>query len=624
MLLNQFKNFMTIKDKIWERTTLKRTIFFVVTDIILISLACYLGFLLRFDGKIPIEYYTMIKGFVAMSLPIILFLFSLEKLYSISWSFISIRELLKLFRAVMIGFLTIGAILFIFRDKTIFTGFPRSIIFVSGFLCLLTTGGFRFAKRVYAHLFKNGVTNNKKNGKRVLIVGAGEAGEQLARHITVSGNTPYLPVGFVDDNHMKQNILIHGIKVLGRIKNIPVIIKKHQIKEIIIALPSASKKIIKNTVNLSREAGIQKIKILPSTAEILDEKISLKDLREISIEDLLGRQPVKIDTQAIQSYINNKTILITGAAGSIGSQLCEEIIKFAPKKIIALDQRETAIFYLEKKLNRLFPDASKIFIIADICDKNKINNVFKKHQPEIVFHAAAYKHVPMMESNPDEAIKNNIFGTLTVGQASIKNKIEKFVMVSTDKAINPTSVMGASKRICEMICVCLNSKNQTKFSAVRFGNVLDSQGNVVKIFENQIKTGGPVEVTHPEMKRYFMVTAEACLLIMQSGAIGQGGEVFVLDMGQAIKIVDLAKEMIKLAGYEPDIDIPVIYSGIRQGEKLFEEILIDKEKPTKHEKIFISHLEKVNETKIKELIQELKQSLADMDVKKMKELLDIK
>jgi len=317
--------------------------------------------------------------------------------------------------------------------------------------------------------------------------------------------------------------------------------------------------------------------------------------------------------RAIQSYITGKTILITGAAGSIGSELCEQVLKFKPKRLIALDQGETGIFHLERNLNKAFPQIQKSFILADVYDQNKTNQVFHSLKPEVVFHAAAYKHVPVMEANPEEAIKNNVFGTLTLGKAALENNVEKFVMISTDKAINPTSIMGASKRICEMICVWLNKQNKTKFCAVRFGNVLGSQGSVVPIFEKQIKKGGPVEVTHPEMKRYFMVTAESCLLVMQAGAIGQGGEVFVLDMGQPIKIVDLAREMIRLAGYQPDVDIPIVFTGIRHGEKLFEEIMTDKETPTKHEKIFIAQLSQINEEKLIQCLESFKQALEKID-----------
>ena len=617
---------MSLGNKIFHRTTFKRTIFFLLCDIILIALSCFLGFLLRFDGNINPQYFSMIRAFIVLAIPLTIMFFALERLYSISWSFISIREIIKLGRAIVLSFASLGAILFVLKDYSLFQGFPRSIIFVSASIAFLTTGALRFSKRIYIHGIKNNKNNNKNISKRnILIIGAGEAGEKIARHIIAAEKTPYSLIGFVDDNPMKQGILIHGIKVLGKIKELPEIITKKEIKEIIIAMPSALPRVIRETVELARKANIEKIKILPGTKEILEEKVSLSNLREISIEDLLGRDPIEIDTHAIKKYITDKVVLVTGAAGSIGSVLCEQILKFKPKKLIALDQRETALFYLKKDLNKLWKNSSLAenpldFVLVDICDKNKIDKIFNKFHPNVVFHAAAYKHVPMMEDDPDEAVKNNIFGTLNVGQTALKYNTEKFVMVSTDKAINPTSIMGASKRMCEKVCVWLNQQNRTHFCAVRFGNVLGSQGSVVPIFQKQIEKGGPVEVTDPEMKRYFMIISEACLLIMQAGAIGQGGEVFVLDMGQPIKILDLAKDMIRLAGHKPDIDIPIIFTGIRPGEKLFEEIITENESPTKHEKIFISHLNN-NGDDIEKILKEFEKALLDMDRERIKELL---
>ncbi len=611
---------MSFKNKLFQKSSFKRTVFFVLADILIVGGSCWLGFFLRFDGQIPGQYHVMIKGFIVLAIIFTLFFFILEHLYSVSWSFVSIREILKILRATIISFAVVGTTLFILKDHPVFRGFPRSIIFISGLITFLLVSFLRFSKRIYLQSLKNGL--KKKSGQPTLIIGAGEAGEQLIRHINSSSQTLYNPRGFIDDNPMKQGVIIHGIKVLGTIKHLPEIIKKYQITQVIMAMPTAPRKTIKKTIDLCRQNGVQKIKIIPSTAEILAEKVSLSHLREISIEDLLGRKKVEIDTQAIKQYITDKKVLITGAAGSIGAELCAQVCKFKPQQLICLDQSETGTFYLEKQLNQDYPEINKKFLISDITNQEKIDRIWQENEPEVVFHAAAYKHVPLMENNPDEAIRNNVFGTLNTAQASLKNKVEKFVMVSTDKAINPTSVMGASKRVCEMICVWLNKGGdsphsgtvpETKFCAVRFGNVLGSQGSVVPVFEKQIQKGGPVEVTHPEMKRYFMVTAEACLLIMQAGATSQGGEVFVLDMGQPIKIVDLAREMIKLAGYQPDVDIPIVFTGIRPGEKLFEEIMTDQEKPTRHEKIFRAQLTKVDEEKLTKSLEEFKRALAQND-----------
>lgn len=582
-----------IKIKILQRTRTKRLIFFILADIVIICLSCFLSFYLRFDGAIPSDYQALMYRYIFLATPILILIFFYRKLYSITWSFVSITELLRLFQSVVAGMLIIGTILFLLRDNPFFRGLPRSSIFTTGILVFLFANAIRFSKRLYFYGFRK---NLQLIDKKVLIFGAGEAGEQLVRYIQT--HRTHFPVGFVDDNEMKHGVSIHGVKVLGNRTKIKDIIHKYNVNELIIAVGAAPNQIVREAINNATAAGLKKIKILPTTNEILQGKVSLNNIRDISIEDLLGRNAVKIDTQAIQNFITNKTVLVTGSAGSIGSVLCHEILKFNPKRLIGLDNNETGIFYLDQEIKRLYPDRNTSFVIGNICDYHKMEKLFSDYKPAIVFHAAAYKHVPMLEHHPDEAVRNNILGTLNIGQAAIRNKTEKFVMISTDKAINPTSIMGASKRICEMIMVYLNKQNSTRFCAVRFGNVLGSRGSVIPIFQEQIKKGGPVEVTHPEMKRYFMVTSEACLLVMQAGTIGAGGEVFVLDMGEPIKICDLAKEMIRLAGYEPDVDIPIVYTGVRPGEKLFEEILTESEQPTKHEKIFISRLSNIDETKL--------------------------
>ena len=450
-------------------------------------------------------------------------------------------------------------------------------------------GGIRISKRAYFH-----VTGSARMSKRekTLIIGAGDAGEQILRSIISSKISPYYPIGFIDDSSMKQGINIHGYKVLGKISDIPKIITNYQVKELIVALPSAGNATVKKAIELGRKAGLKKIKIAPSLSEVIDGRVSFKNLKDVDVEDLLGREEVNLNTKQIENFIKNKVILITGAAGSIGSELSRQTAKFSPSLLLLLDQDETGIFNISKELENNFSGLKIQSIITDIRDKEKINEIFKRFQPKIVFHAAAYKHVPLMEENPDEAVKNNIFGTENLIKISLDNNVEKFIFISTDKAVNPTSVMGATKRVCEMICQAYNQKNHTKFVSVRFGNVLNSRGSVIPIFREQIKRGGPVEVTHRDMKRYFMLTSEACLLVMQSGAMGQGGEVFVLDMGKPVKIWDLAKEMIRLSGFEPDKDIAIVFTGIRPGEKLFEEILTAEEGTitTQNQKIFMAKL----------------------------------
>lgn len=593
--------------KIFKRTATTRILFFLFLDIILISLSVYLSFLLRFEGAIPERYSITILVVIGVllffSLPIFYFL----KLYSFSWAYVSAEELVALFKGVFLSFLFLGVPLFIFKEEKILLGFPRSTYFISAIFTFLFCGAIRFSKRIYSQIFRMASSEEKL---RTLIVGAGDKGEQFLRSIRLSPESVYLPIGFVDDSPVKQGVAIHGLDVLGKIKDIPKVVRENQIEEIIIALPSGSKS-IEEAVEMGRNAKVTDIEIVDMIrSEIL--------LRRVEVEDLLGklgRKPISLDTKSIEIFIRNKVVLITGAAGSIGSELSRQIAKFKPSLLLLLDQDETGIFNISEELKDKFPKLKISSIVADIQDEEKINQIFRNSRPHIVFHAAAYKHVSLMELCPDEAVKNNIFGTEIVAATSLKYGVEKFIFISTDKAINPTSVMGATKRMGEMICQALNQKNNTKFISVRFGNVLDSRGSVIPIFRDKIKKREAIEVTHPEMKRYFMLISEACLLVMQSGAMGKGGEVFVLDMGKPIKILDLAKEMIKSSGLEPDRDIPVVFTGVRPGEKLFEEILTTEEETiaTKNQKIFIAKLSEVNERNLNHGLEKLKKAVKNSD-----------
>jgi len=613
---------MKIFSKIFKKTEKTRTLFFLISDVVLISLSFYLAFLLRFEGQIPIQYFEgNIQAAIFLALFFCIPIFYLYKLYHFTWAYVSMQEIISLFKAVSLSFLVLGASLFVLRDYNVVSGFPRSILLISYFLVFLSTGLIRFSKRIYLNIAKG--ANGVENGKRTLIVGAGDAGEQILRSIQVGKHNMYLPIGFVDDNQMKQNVSIHGLKVLGKIENIAGIAKTESVEEMIIALPSAGSGTIKKAVELGRKAGVKNIKILPSIAELIGGKVSIGNVREVEVEDLLGREPVSVDTEKIEKFIKDKIVLITGAAGSIGSELSRQVAKLKPSKLLILDQDETGMFYISNELKANFPDITIFSLIADIRDPNKIDGIFNQFKPSIVFHAAAYKHVPLMEENPQEAVKNNIFGMKTVADVSLKHGAEKFVFISTDKAINPTSVMGATKRVGEMISQVLNQKNHTKFVSVRFGNVLGSRGSVIPTFKEQIKRGGPVRVTHPDMKRYFMITSEACLLVMQAAEMGEGGEVFVLDMGEQIKIVDLAKEMIKLSGFKPDEDMPIVFTGVRPGEKLYEEILTPKEGTvaTKNEKIFIAKLSSWDESKLNYHLDKLKNLMYNSKSEEIKQVL---
>jgi FlaA1/EpsC-like NDP-sugar epimerase len=391
----------------------------------------------------------------------------------------------------------------------------------------------------------------------------------------------------VDDDMSKQGIKIRGVKVLGTREDIPQLIQNNDIEEVLIALPSAHSKEIKEIVELTRNSNsVQSIKILPSIHDLMDGNVTLSDIKEVKLEDLLGRDSVKVDTSAIEKCLKGKCVLVTGAAGSIGSELSRSVLKFSPHSLIVLDIDETEIYLLMNKFKAYHSNI--IPVVGDVRDKKKLDSIIKKYKPQIIFHSAAYKHVPIQEYYPEEAVKTNIMGTKILAELAVQYEVEKFINISTDKAINPTSIMGATKRVGEKLLKAYNTQNITKFMSVRFGNVLGSRGSVIPLFKEQIERGGPVTVTHPEMKRYFMVTSEAVLLVLEASSLGMGGEVFVLDMGDPVKIIDLAKEMIRLSGYETDKDIPIVFTQMRPGEKLFEELLSSEEgvEKTEYDKIF--------------------------------------
>lgn len=593
-----------------NKTATKRKLFFLLADVILISLSILLAFYLRFGGEVPSRYIEkqMIQQTIALALFFCLPIFYFFGLYSFSWSYVSARELVSLFKATTISFFFVGISFFVLKT---FNGFPRSVLFISYFLTFIFCGGIRFAKRVYLEMVMEKKERRENSKKKTLIVGAGDVAEQILRNILSSESNLYFPLGIVDDNYSKQGIVIHGVKVLGRIEDIPNIVREKEVKQMIVALPSKNSNTIKKAVEFGRKAGIKNIKVIPSTAEMINEEVSIKSLREIQVEDLMERNPVELDTRIIKNFIKEKIILISGAAGSIGSELSRQVAKFKPSLLLLLDQDETGMFNISEELKLKFPHLKIKSLIADITDEKKINYLFNKFKPFAVFHAAAYKHVPLMEENPDEAIKNNIFGTKILATASLRSGVIKFIFISTDKAVNPVSIMGATKKVGEMICQFFNQKNLTKFISVRFGNVLNSRGSVIPIFKKQIEKGGPVTITHPEMERYFMTIPEACLLVMQSGAMGGGGEVFILDMGKPIKILNLAKEMIRFFGFEPDKDIPIVFSGIRPGEKLFEEILTAEEgvESTYNKKIFKTKLSPINNEELNDNLKRLEEAI---------------
>jgi len=505
------------------------------------------------------------------------------------WQYASMSELYSIFK-VNIAINTLFVIcIYFFR-----LGFPRSIIAINLMTDIFLLGGMRFGLR----LLKDFLNRNKykKSKSRVLIIGAGDAAEMITREINKHPEIEKKIVGLVDDDPNKQSLEIHGNKVLGKSQNIPKLIDEYSIDEVIIAIPSAEGKAIKRFYELSNKKDV-KIEIVPGVYEILKGDVSLSQIREVKVEDLLRRDQVDLISDEISAYLEKKTILVSGGGGSIGSEICRQVAKFDPEKIIILDINENSTYFLERDLKNKYTELDLISIIGSIRDKNKLQRVFKEHSPDVVFHAAAHKHVPLMETSPEEAVKNNILGTRNLAETAAEFEIDRFVLISTDKAVNPTNVMGASKRAAEMVVQTINKKSVTKFMAVRFGNVLGSQGSVIPLFKKQIADGGPVTVTHKDITRYFMTIPEASQLVIQAGALGKGGEVFVLDMGEPVKIMELAEDLIALSGFTPyeDIDIDVI--GLRPGEKLYEELLCDNEDniATEHERIFINNLEAVDQ-----------------------------
>jgi len=568
-------------------------------DLGLISLSIYLAFMIRFDWQATNLIFKDLIFLMVWASIIRLLLFMFFGFYQWSFRFASISEMLNLFRAVTIGTLLLIAVAF-FTHKSGEMG--RSVLLIDYLMCFFLIGASRFLPRVFIK-FK---WHHKKGLKRALILGAGSAGVMICREMLISDRRVYNPIGFIDDNPTKMHSKIHGIKVLGKTDQIAGIIKNYNIEEIVIAIPSANGKAIRDIISKCEKTEA-KIKIIPGLHKILTGEVSIKRIRDVEANDLLGREVVEIDTKDLISYIRDKTILITGAGGSIGSELCRQIAKFDPKLLILYDHNENDTYFMELELKRKYPYINLKTTIGDIKDIALLKYVFSQYKPEVVFHSAAHKHVPLMEENPIAAVKNNIIGTRNLMYAAEHYKVESFIMISTDKAVNPTNIMGASKRIAEQIIQAKSKTARTKFIAVRFGNVIGSNGSVIPIFSRQIQDGGPVTVTHPEVKRFFMTASEAAQLVLQAGSIGKSGEILILNMGEQIKIIDLAKNLIALSGLELDEDIKIKFIGLRQGEKMKEEMLLDVEhdKATKHDKIYVAQPNSFNLKKMHKDIKEL-------------------
>ena len=562
----------------------------ILLDLVLIQVVYLMAFAIRFDfdfsSPMISQYWPIYLENVVFITLIKIGVFYLLGLYHSLWRYASIEELIKVALTAVLANASVIAYFGITQQML-----PRSIHAMAVLLDMALIGGVRFAYRVSRTYRDTGLltlNTQLETPKRVLVVGAGEAGAMVIKELKNHGYRQGRPVGVVDDDESKLGRNLMGVPVLGSREQLPAIVKEKAVEEVIIAIPSANRKEMRALVESASRTGVR-LKTVPGVYELLDGRVSIKEIRDVEIEDLLGREQVTLDTEAIAGYLKGKRVLVTGGGGSIGSELCRQIAAFGPAKLVMLDVYENHLYELQQELRRSYPQLPLGVLIASVRDKACLGRIFREEAPQVVFHAAAHKHVPLMEDSPGEAVKNNVMGTGHAAWCAHEAGCEKFVLVSTDKAVNPTNVMGASKRLAEMVVQSMDGVSATEFVSVRFGNVLGSSGSVIPLFKKQIEAGGPVTVTDPEMTRYFMTIPEAVQLVIQAGAMAQGGEVFVLDMGEPVKIMDLAENIIRLSGFVPGEDIEIQVTGLRPGEKLYEELLLDGNglEATVHEKIFV-------------------------------------
>ena len=565
-----------------------RLAFLIFLDSVIITATIFVAFWVVYPFS-STTYDELILTITAIALLFFHHIFAMVyKLYNKVWAYASVGELTAIVKSVTLTVVTAGIIQFFVNG---FSVYKRALL-VTWMIYIIVIGGSRFVWRV----FRDRYINKNRKGVRTLIVGAGDAGAMIARQLNAEHNESNLvPVAFVDDDINKQHMEVYNLPVVGQTRDIPKAVQRFEVEHIVIAIPSLRSEELKEIVNYCKETKLQ-VQMIPKIEDLMSGKVSVSNLRNVEVEDLLGRAPVELDIRSIQDTIEGETVMVTGAGGSIGSELCRQLMPFAPKRIVLVGHGEFSIYTIDMELKQTYGNQTEIIpIIGDVQDRERMFEIIKTYNPKNIYHAAAHKHVPLMEHNPHEAVKNNIIGTKNVAEAAKANDIDTFVLVSTDKAVNPTNVMGATKRIAEMVVQNLSNGGNTKFTAVRFGNVLGSRGSVVPLFKKQIEKGGPVTVTDPEMTRYFMTIPEASRLVIQAGTLTKGGEVFVLDMGEPVKIVDLAKNLIHLSGYtEEEIDIR--YNGIRPGEKMYEELLGEDEvlPGQVFEKIYVGRTMEVN------------------------------
>ncbi len=588
----------------------------VMHDLAMALIAWSAAWWIRYNLAFPLPEWSVCLYTLPYVLVIQTLLFWKFNLYRGIWRFASLPDLWNIFRASVLGAMIITLTLFIvFR----LAGVPRSVLLLYPILLIILLGGPRLGYRLWKDRTLN--LGAGTEGKGIFIIGAGQTGEMLAREMLREGL--YIPVGFMDDNPALHKTEIHGIRVLGAINDIEYYAQKFQPEFIVIAVPSASNEQMQKIVEKAENTKLP-VRTLPKLNEMISTRPSLKELRDVSIDDLLGRDKIELDWRLLQQGISNKTVMVTGGGGSIGSELCRQISGLHPKHLIIIERSEFNLYRIMQELDS-FKDRFKVTgLLADICDKGKVDSIFNNYNPQLIFHAAAYKHVPILETQCREAVNNNVFGTINMVNAAEKYQVDKFVLISTDKAVNPVNVLGSTKRLAEMYCETRNTKGHSRFITVRFGNVLGSDGSVVPLFQQQIRNGGPVTVTHPETTRYFMTIRESCQLIMQSAVMGQGGEIYVLDMGKPIKILYLAEKMIKLSNTHPDKTIEIRITGLRLGEKLHEELFYSDEQKTRtsHEKILIARHPEINTKLLLSIVSELETACLLFDDVRIRKILE--
>ena len=588
----------------------------ILYDLVAISAAWAVSLFARFNFEMPPQNYFAAALTAA---PVVIIVQGVISryfgLYKGLWRFASLPDLWNIIRAAALGSVSIALVLFVINRLE---DIPRSLLILYPFFLVFLLGGPRLAYRLWKD---NSLSlHNISGGQRVIVIGAGTGGEMIVRDMLRGGL--YIPVGLVDDEPELLKARIHGVPVLGPVKDLPSIARRYDVDSLIIAVPSASNMEMQHIVEMCEQTE-RPFRTLPPIQDIVSGKVGLQEIREVSIDDLLGRDKVELDWQSIQAALVGKAVLVTGGGGSIGSELCRQLARLGAAKVIVYDHSEFNLYQIDKELREKFPHLALHCVIGDVCDRAALNQLFTAFSPRLVFHAAAYKHVPILEAQAREAVRNNVIGTYEVAAAAERYGCENVVLISTDKAVKPSSVMGATKRFAELICESKNHSSQTRYITVRFGNVLGSAGSVVPLFRRQIREGGPVTVTHPDATRYFMTIPEACQLILQASAIGEGGEIFVLEMGQSINITYLAEQMIRLSGREPGSDVPIVFTGLRPGEKLHEELFHAEEdlSPTSHDKLLLAAHSTTDRERVQALFEDLQHASEIFDEDAIRRLL---